>query len=251
MIHYHGGPVSPNTAAMALWERRHAMVSFARPDQIELAAEVCQSFSIDNGAYSFWKGGEKPDWKAYADVLDKWSRHPGFDFAIIPDVIDGTEQENDDLISAWFNDSPKRYMSVPVWHMHESLKRLHRLAGLHPWRVALGSTAEYAQVGSVAWWERMTAAMGVVCDKEGRPMCKLHGLRMLNPTIFSYLPLSSADSTNVARSIGLDDKWDSPYCPRSREVRALVLADRIEQHASASRWSGMVIGQQMNLELLG
>ncbi len=83
----------------------------------------------------------------------------------------------------------------------------------------------------------------------------LHGLRMLNPTIFSYLPLSSADSTNVARNIGLDNKWDSPYCPRSREVRAIVLADRIERHAAANRWSGMVIGPQMNLkmnlELLG
>jgi hypothetical protein len=251
MHHYHGGPVTPNTAAISLWTNRHAMVSFARPDQIELAAEVCQSFAIDNGAYTFWKGGEAPDWSAYGAFLDKWSKHPGFDFAIIPDVIDGTEEQNDELIRAWFADSPKRYTSVPVWHMHESLERLDQLSWVHPWRIALGSTAQYTQVGSTNWWARMAEAMTVLCDKEGRPRCKLHGLRMLNPTIFSYLPLSSADSTNVARNIGLDNKWDSPYCPRSREVRALVLADRIEQHAAASHWSGMVVGTQMNLELLG
>jgi hypothetical protein len=50
MIHYHGGPCTPNTAGIALWERRHAMVSFARPNQIRLAAEICQSFAIGYGA---------------------------------------------------------------------------------------------------------------------------------------------------------------------------------------------------------
>ncbi|MES2367855.1 MAG: hypothetical protein V4563_18405 [Pseudomonadota bacterium] len=248
MIHYHGGPVTPNTAAMALWTRRHAMVSFARPDQIELAAEVCQSFAVDNGAYSFWKGGEAPDWNAYADFLDHWSRHPGFDFAIIPDVIEGDEKENDRLIDEWFGQFTYS-QGAPVWHMHERLARLEALTRFP--RIALGSTSQFAQVGSVDWWARMAEAMKVICDEQGRPRCKLHGLRMLNPTIFSYLPLSSADSTNVARNIGLDNKWDSPYCPRSKDVRAMVLVDRIEGHASASRWSGMVIGPQMNLELLG
>lgn len=250
MIHYHGGPVTPNTAAIALWERRHAMVSFAHPDQVALAAEVCQSFAIDNGAFSMWKSGAVPDWEEYADWVAKWAGHPGFDFAIIPDVIDGKEKENDALITWWYSE-PRRFQSCPVWHMHESLDRLKTLSYLYPWRVALGSTKQYATVGTVEWWARMSDAMKVLCDDQGRPRCKLHGLRMLNPTIFSFLPLSSADSTNVARNIGLDDKWDSPYCPRSRELRALVLADRIERHASASHWSGMIVGQQQNLSLLG
>jgi hypothetical protein len=248
MIHYHGGPVTPNTAAMALWERRHAMVSFANPRQIDIAAEVCQSFAIDNGAYSFWKGGTLPDWHAYFDFLDHWGKHPGFDFAIIPDVIEGTEKENDQLVDEWFGKF-NYFNGAPVWHMHESLERLNSLNRFP--RIALGSTDQYAQVGSVDWWTRMAEAMNVLCDEQGRPRCKLHGLRMLNPTIFSFLPLSSADSTNVARNINLDNHWDSPYCPRSSEVRALILADRIERHAAASRWSGMVIGRQMNLDLLG
>jgi hypothetical protein len=226
------------------------MVSFARPDQICLAAEISQTFALDNGAFTHWRNGTVPDWQAYSDWVDLWGQHPGFDFAIIPDVVEGTEEENDALIQWWYS-KPRRYHAAPVWHMHESLSRLEILSWNYPWRVALGSSGEFATVGTPLWWSRMSDAMKVVCDKEGRPRCKLHGLRMLNPTIFSHLPLSSADSTNVARNIGLDDKWDGPYCPRSYNLRALVLADRIEKHASASRWSGMVVGIQENLELVG
>ena len=50
MIHYHGGPITPLEAALACWQGRHAMISFAASDQITLAAEVCQSFTLDNGA---------------------------------------------------------------------------------------------------------------------------------------------------------------------------------------------------------
>jgi hypothetical protein len=61
------------------------MVSFARPDQIGLAAEVSASFALDNGAFSVWRQGLKPDWEGYADWVHGWSYHPGFDWAIIPD----------------------------------------------------------------------------------------------------------------------------------------------------------------------
>jgi hypothetical protein len=250
MIHYHGGPASgPFTASMAMWQARHAMVSFANPDLISLAAEICQSFALDNGAFSFWKGGDKPDWDAYYTWVDLWGHHPSCDFIVIPDVIDGTEHDNDLLLDHWFLNR-FRVQGVPVWHLHEDLGRLRSLSFRFD-RIALGSTAEYATVGTMEWWARIADAMKEICDDEGRPRCKLHGLRMLNPAIFSYLPLSSADSSNVARNIGLDKKWDTPYSPRSREVRALVLADRIERHAAAARWPGLIIGEQMNLELIG
>jgi len=42
--------------------------------------------------------------------------------------------------------------------------------------------------------------MEVCCDADGMPKTKLHGLRMLDPVIFSHMPLSSADSCNVARN---------------------------------------------------
>jgi hypothetical protein len=250
VIHYHGGPVTPHTAALALWKRRHAMVSFHNPRQVELAAEVCQSFTLDNGAFSLWRTGREMDVEGYAAWVAKWRRHPGFDFAVIPDVIDGTEQENDVMVARWWNAGGSLTQDVPVWHLHESFDRLIRLAYSYP-RVALGSSGAYSEPGADEWWQRMGEAMDAVCDENGMPPCKLHGLRMLNPTIFSQLPLASADSTNVARNIGIDMKWDAgPYVPRSKEVRALVLADRIEHHCSAARWV-RTFGTQMNMELIG
>lgn len=92
--------------------------------------------------------------------------------------------------------------------------------------------------------------MKVACDEEGRPLCKLHGLRMLSPTVFSHLPLAAADSCNVARNIGLDKKWTGAYPPVTEAQRALVLAERIEHHVAAARWSRRH-GVQQNLDLIG
>lgn len=232
MIHYHGAPITPTTAAYRVWRGRHAFVSFAHPGQITLAAEVCQSFALDNGAFSVWKAGRTVDWRLYYRWVDKWKSHPGCDFAIIPDLIDGSEEDNDRLLSDWSHGQ----FGVPVWHMHESLDRLTRLCGEWP-RVAIGSSGAYSVVGNSRWWDRMTEAMNVICRHNGRPTCKIHGLRMLNPSIFQYLPLGSADSTNVARNIGIDSKWSGTYQPSNKEVRALIIAERIEHWNSAGFWN--------------
>lgn len=239
------------TAAQAILARRHACVSFANQGTMDHAAEVCQSFMLDNGAFSVWTAGKgEVDVAAYAEWVNHWRRHPGFDFALIPDVIDGTEDDNERIKAQYRNVGGDLTYDVPVWHLHESLKRLDYLSRAYP-RVALGSSGVFATVGSSEWWGRMSEAMDQICDTEGRPRCKLHGLRMLNPTIFSQLPLSSADSTNVARNIGIDAAWDrAAYAPRSKSVRALVLADRIEHHGSAATWQ-RTRGAQMNMELLG
>ena len=97
----------------------------------------------------------------------------------------------------------------------------------------------------------MAEAMDVMCDGAGIPRTKLHGLRMLDPTVFSHFPFSSADSTNVARNIGIDQAWNGPYAPKSRYMRALILMDRIESHAAAARWGGSGVGAMKNAELFG
>lgn len=252
MIHYHGCPITPRDAAIQVLSRRHACVSFAHPAQVEIAAEVCQSFILDNGAFSHWKAGNgEIDVPAYADWVRTWRRHPGFDWCLIPDVIDGDEAANDRMFGTWRNAYGSFDSCVPVWHMHESIGRLARLCRTFP-RVALGSSGEFATVGSDAWWGRMSEAMDAVCDEDGRPICKLHGLRMLNPTVFSHLPLASADSCNVARNIGIDRAWErSAYSPASKAERALILAGRIESHASASRWNRRTRGVWENGELFG
>lgn len=233
MIHYHGTPFSgelKNTTALA---GHHAMVSFARPDALEIVAEVCQSFTLDNGAFSAWMKGETYDPDAFMKWAEVWVRHPGLDWAIIPDVIDGSEADNDALLSL----AGDRDRWVPVWHLHESLDRLYNLASLWP-RVAFGSSGQYAEIGTLDWWNRMAEALDLITDEGGFPLTKLHGLRMLDPAVFSYVPFSSADSTNVARNMGIDIRWTGPYVPKTAFTRALVIMDRIESHASANRWLG-------------
>lgn len=229
MIHYHGGPITPETCAVRAWKSRHAFVSWAHPRQLELAASVCQSFAIDNGAFSLWRSGKPVDWDDYYDWAEVWLTHPACDWAVIPDVIGGTEAENDDLLLEW----PHGQRGVPVWHLNESIDRLVTLASDWP-RVALGSAAQYDVSKPTACIERLEEAIPYIADTNGRPKTKLHGLRMLNPTITSRIPLSSGDSTNVARNIGMDGAWKGGYQPRTKEARALVLVERIESSETPS-----------------
>lgn len=248
MIHYHGTPITPVAAMLAVLKGRHAMVSFEHPEQIDAAAEVCQSIVLDNGAFSAWRSGRAFDFAGYADWAAQWLRHPAVDWCVIPDVIDGDEEQNDALLATW--SAPDAH-SVPVFHLHESLERLERLVARYP-RVALGSSGAYADPGSPSWWGRMAEMMRVICDADGFPRVKLHGLRMLDPVIFSHVPLASADSCNIARNIGIDAAWaGGPYPPASKATRAMVLAERIESHAAAWRWSALSAGVQQNLDLLG
>ena len=203
MIHYHGGIITPDTCAIKAWKGRHGFVSFARPDQLGLITEVCQSFGLDNGAFTFWKTGEAINWGAYYDFVDRWKNHPRFDFAIIPDVIDGGSEANDALLEEWPHED---YIGVPVWHMNEPEERFVRLCESYP-RVAIGSCGEYDVRNPKKCVSRMKDVIRHAVDSNGQPIAKLHGLRMLNKAVFRHLPLSSADSSNVARNIGIDSKW--------------------------------------------
>lgn len=246
MIHYHGTPMYPATEMASAFKGKHAMVSFAAPDQIEVCAEICQSVTLDNGAFSAWKAGKSYDFAGYETWAAHWVKHPAVDWCIIPDVIDGGEEENDELLAAWSLDTA---LSVPVWHLHESLDRLDRLMD-YP-RIALGSSGQFAEVGTADWWERMRQAMSVLCDEDGFPKVKLHGLRMLDPGVFSKIPLASADSTNVARNVGIDMRWKASIAPKSQKLRAHILMERIEAHASAAFWNSEVIPHYQNMELFG
>lgn len=235
MIHYHGGLITPSTAQVQAIHAGHAFVSFRAPSQLGLVMEIAQSFAVDNGAFSAWKSGSPiTDWSPYYAWAASLMRHPGFDFAVIPDVIDGDEYQNDLLVDEW---PLPRWIGAPVWHMHESVERLVRLCADWP-RVCIGSSGEFAAVGNARWWERMGEAMDAICI-DGMPLSRIHGLRMLNPAVFRHLPLSSADSTNIAYNIGLDIKWNGAYSPVTKEARASVMRHRIEHVNGGQRWAGI------------
>lgn len=242
MIHYHGLPITPSTAALQVISGGHAFVSFVHAGQLGIAVEAAQSFALDNGAFSAWMSGNPvKNWSAYYAWVAEVARHAHCDFAIIPDVIDGSEADNDAMLAEWPHG---KFIGAPVWHMHEGLDRLERLASDYP-RIALGSSGAFSSVGTSRWWRRIAQAMRVLCDTEGFPRVRIHGLRMLNPEVFTRIPLASADSTNIGRNVGIDSKWSGAYSPPSRESRAALMRARIESQNAPARWIHQPIQEEL------
>lgn len=214
---------------MRFFRGRHALVPFPRPEDLPAVADVCRSFVLDNGAFTVWKSGGTLDVPGYVGFVREWCQHPAFDWALIPDVIEGDETDNDRMISDWPTDLIRH--GVPVWHYHESTDRLRRLCDEWP-TVALGSSGQWPMPGNESWWERTDEAMRAACDGAGRPLAKLHGLRMLSRDIFERLPLRSADSTNVAQNHGGERVYRAP----SEIQRAELIAGNIELATAATTW---------------
>ena len=229
MLHYHGTPIGGKRADLGeFFPGRHALVPWRRAEDVGAVAAACRSFCFDNSAFSAWRSG-KPitDWQPYYAWVDEWRRHPGFDWAIIPDIIDGNEEANDELLGEW----PFDVGGVPVWHLHESFERLERLVVTWP-RIALGSSGSFAKIGTPAWWRRISDAMEVACDENGNARTKLHGLRMLNPAVYTRIPLASADSTNIAQNSARKAmEWQCAVA-----TARVLEGNRIEMHNSATIW---------------
>jgi hypothetical protein len=234
VIHYHGTPVSgPKGFVGSFLRGRHALVSFANPRDLASALDNCQSVCLDNGAFSLWNKGGDVDVPAYRAWVQSVAGHPSLDWCLIPDKIDGTEQDNVELVTNWLR-AGSEVESVPVWHLHESLDWLDYLVTNFR-TVALGSSGEWSNPGSASWWRRMEDAMRVACDPDGRARCRLHGLRMLDPEIFTRLPLASADSCNAVVNAGSIGRFGMYPAPDAWQ-RASDIAAIVEQHNSSPVW---------------
>jgi hypothetical protein len=224
-IHYHGTPISPREVLYRL-AGRHFCVSFAAPQDVEICHQIGQSVMLDNGAFSLWRAGKATDWPGYYAWCERWLEHRTT-WAVIPDVIDGDEADNDRLINQW----PHAFdisQSAPVWHMHESIDRLVSLC--RSWyRVCIGSSGQYATVGDERWHARMTDAMNQLCG-DGPPPCALHMLRGMS-LAGSHYPFASVDSTDIGRNHNrpqndapaMAERWDSMQCPARWTTRPTQL----------------------------
>lgn len=218
-IHYHGTPITPLTVLHSMAGRSFC-VSWKAPQQVALCHQIGQSVMLDNGAFSFWRTGERPDWRPFYLWVETWLAWRST-WAVIPDVIGGTEAENDALLAEW----PFGERGAPVWHMHESIDRLFRLADRFE-RVCIGSSDAFRMVGSAAWHGRMIEAMNALCGNGPAPVW-LHMLRGMQCSEMHY-PFASVDSTDVARNHhlwadirGHVDRWDSRNCPAIWQVGAV------------------------------
>ncbi len=197
MIHYHGTPVTPRRIFMEL-AGRNFCVSFSDPRDIELAHQIGQSVMIDNGAYSFWKAGErKRDWSDYYAFVEPWLEFHST-WCVIPDVIDGTEDDNEALIDEWNAVNGDYFNAAPVWHIHESLDRLRRLLSIYR-RVCFGSSGEFMTVGSPRWNVRLIETFNYIIVQFGRIPSAIHMLRGMSLS-GSIFPFASVDSTDIARN---------------------------------------------------
>lgn len=235
MIHYHGTPVSGPAGFVGNFLRgRHALVSYAYPRDLASALDNCQSVVLDNGAFTHWRSGKgEVNVVAYHAWVESVAGHPALDWCLIPDSIDGGQARNVAMLSEW-QELGSRVEGVPVYHLDESLDWLDYLVSNFR-TVALGSSGEWSSPGTPAWWDRIAQIMEVACDDAGRPRCRLHGLRMLDPEVFTRMPLASADSCNASVNAGSVSRFGMYPAPDAWQ-RAADIAARIEAHNSAPVW---------------
>lgn len=187
----------------ALYTNRCALVSFARPEQLKKIIPIAKSVILDNGAYSTYRKSMKTSvvvdwdkwWTAYYCWILKW--YSRIDWFIIPDVIMGTENENDELI----NKVPLQFRdkSVPVWHSMESIDRLIKLCNDWP-RVAIGLCGEHDRATSKKAKARMEEVFSAIYIENNIDV-KIHGLRILDGRVLGKFPFDSGDSTFVALNV--------------------------------------------------
>jgi hypothetical protein len=196
-------------------------VSYANPADADWCLTHGQSVMWDNGAFSFrGKGGLDP--VAFAAWVEPRLGHPHW--AVVPDVIDGTVEQQRALVAQWPH---KRELSAPVWHMGLSTDWLLELADNWP-RICFGSTRDYWQVGSETWARRADEAFNALERHGLRPW--VHMLRGLSLCGDKW-PFASADSVNVALNHkGSRSRGSPPQCPER-------MARVIDGRNSPIRWT--------------
>jgi hypothetical protein len=192
-IHYHGFPLTPEVLLLDL-AGRHVCISYAtrRTYQTETCLRRMQSIMFDNGAFTIFRQGGRLDEKAFYGWIDPMLGHPHW--AVVPDVIDGTVEEQRELTRTW--PFPREF-GAPVWHLGLPIDYLLELVDEWP-RVCLGSSGQFWQVGGPDWARRMDEVSDVLFKRRVRAPY-LHGLRMMAQAGKRW-PLASVDSVNVARN---------------------------------------------------
>lgn len=189
MIHFHGTPITPKHKLLEM-QGRHFCVSHARPDDLKTVLKIGQSLMFDNGAFTAFTKGRPMDKKGYYAWCENHLVAPHW--AVIPDVIGGTEDEQKESLKDW---PFPNFLSAPVWHLNLSIDYLLFLADNYE-RICLGSAGEFWQLGTRKWTQRMDQAFDALSKRRFMPW--VHGMRMLGQADKRW-PLASADSSNIGR----------------------------------------------------
>ena len=216
MIHYHGTPLTPRQELLNL-SGKHFCVSYADPRDADLCLHMAQSVMWDNGAYTHHRQGHDPDWDGYYKWVESRLAHPHW--AVVPDVIEGTAEDNIGLAKKWPH---RRDCSGVVWHLHEPIEHIGLLLDLGFAKVCFGSSGQYWQVGSPQWERRVDEAFNWLAKNGSLPW--IHMMRGLS-LCGDRWPFASADSVNVARNYK-----DMKVCPER-------MARRIDSVQNPIHWT--------------
>lgn len=211
MIHYHGTPLTPREDLLKMAGKSFC-VSFADARDGDWCLANGQSVMWDSGAFTAHTQKRTVDWDKYYTWLDPRLGHPHW--AVIPDVIDGTVDDQRALVAQW---PFSRKHGAPVWHMALSVDYLLEL--VEQWgRVCFGSSKQYWQVGSDLWCRRADEAFNALA-RSGSDDAWIHMLRGLSLAGDRW-PFASADSVNVARNF---KNIGSETCPErmARRIDAI------------------------------
>lgn len=211
----YGTPVTPahlinelagSSFCVSYWNRKKlgkqldAIIDLVGDDEILL---------VDNGAFSAWMSGETMSdeyWEGFAAwASDILARCPQA-VAVIPDVIDGDAQANNELMHefmgmSWLDGvgSLPTERLMPVWHMHEPLSRLQYLVESGFAYIAFGSSGEYAQPGTAQWDARIAAAFAAIDEMVATGAYARPWIHMMRAQAQAHkFDFDSSDSTNVA-----------------------------------------------------
>lgn len=191
MIHYHGTPLTPRSELYKM-AGKHFCVSYANPQDADVCLHIGQSVMWDNGAFTAYSKGTELNLPRLYEWLEQRLAHPHW--AVIPDVIDGSVEQQKHLLQQWPFDV---YMSAPVWHMGLDVDYLLYLTDNYH-KVCFGSSGQYWKVGSDKWSERCDHAFNAL-SKYRQSLPWIHMLRGLAQAGKQW-PFASADSVNVARN---------------------------------------------------
>ena len=218
MIHYHGTPITP-MSELSKMAGKHFCVSFEDHRDIDWCVKNGQSVMLDNGAFSAFTKGKTIDFKAYEEWIEPYLYPPNW--AIIPDVIDGSVEEQKELMKM-FSHLPNHLVS-PVWHMSLPINWLLELADNFP-RFCFGSSGKYWQVGSSVWCRRADEAWNELTKRGHKSW--VHMMRGLALCGDVY-PFASADRTNVARN----------FKNKGSQIFPERMARRIDSVQSPLKWN--------------
>lgn len=157
---------------------------------------------VDNGAFSAWKSGtDTMNDESYLDGFAEWANAildvcPQA-IAVLPDVIDGTHEQNWQLASETMTMFDMERV-MPIWHMHEPIFYLLNLCEGFSY-VGIGSSAQYSSPDSPAWKARIAEAFAAIESWEaesGEVRPRIHMMRAQSK--HHAHAFDSSDSTNVA-----------------------------------------------------